>query len=80
MFTKGGRSCFKLAGIRMQKMKEKMVASPRWLATAPAATYSLFELLGCCQAYAMFPDVSEPFFNINGVGRAQIGTPSRDGL
>ena len=36
-------------GTRKQKMKEKMVASPLWLATAPAATYCLFELLGCCK-------------------------------
>ena len=41
----------------MQKMKEKMVASPLWLATAPAATYCLFELLGCWQAYTMFPEL-----------------------
>ena len=53
MFTNGidwGSEC--------KKMKEKMVANPLWLATAPATTYCLFEpLLGCWQAYTMFPEL-----------------------
>ena len=63
-------------GIRKQKMKEKMVASPLWLATAPAATYCLFELLGYWQAYTMFPELQvfqcqnswSIFLNFNGEG------------
>ena len=33
-------------GIRMKETKEKMVVSPRLLATAHAASYSVFDLMG----------------------------------
>ena len=62
-------------GIRMKEMKEKMVASPCWLATGPATTYCLFELLGCRQAYTMFPELHvvsvrslDLVLHFNGVG------------
>ena len=64
-------------GIKMKEMKEKMVASPCWLATAPAATYYLFELLGCRQSYTMYPELQvvsvrflDLFLHLNGVGHS----------
>ena len=55
-------------GIRMQKMKEKMVVSPHWLVTAPAAAYYVCLSFWVAGKHVSVPELLVSLLNFNGEG------------